>query len=136
MIKSNKRTILIVEDEMDMRFFLTALLKTSGYETITAQNGRQGLQKAAESIPDLIIMDVMMPEQGGALMYLEIKKDKQLKDIPVIMLSAVNKTTFHHYLNMINTKEKVAIPLPSAYIEKPPAPDYLLKVIKGILHHE
>jgi len=124
----NKKTVLIVEDEMDMRIFISTLLETSGYTPVVTRDGKEGLIKAREVSPDLIILDVMMPGEGGVQMYRQLKTDQTLKAIPVIMLSAVAQKTFSHYLNMVNARLDCPIPRPEAYIEKPPEADDLLKM--------
>ena len=128
-----KKMVLIVEDELDMRIFISTLLETSGYEPIMTRDGTEGLLKAKDVRPDLIILDVMMPGEGGVQMYRQLKTDKTLCDIPVIMLSAVTRKTFAHYLNMINARLKDAIPDPDAYIEKPPEAEDLLKMTTSLI---
>ena len=100
----NKKTVLIVEDEMDMRIFISTLLETSGYTPVVTRDGKEGLAKAREVSPDLIILDVMMPGEGGVHMYRQLKTDRTLRSIPVIMLSAVARKAFSHYLNMVNAR--------------------------------
>ena len=128
-----KKTVLIVEDELDMRIFLSTLLETGGYLPIITRDGNEGMRKAKDACPDLIILDVMMPGEGGVQMYRQLKTDKILCDIPVIMLSAVTRKTFAHYLNMVNARLKDAIPDPEAYIEKPPEAEELLKVTNALI---
>ena len=128
-----KKTVLIVEDELDMRIFISTLLETSGYQTVLTKNGSEGLLKARDIDPDLIILDVMMPGEGGVQMYRQLKTDPALKHIPVILLSAVAKKTFVHYLKMLNTGIDGSIPEPSAYLEKPPEAEELLKLTERLI---
>ena len=128
-----KKTVLIVEDELDMRIFISTLLETSGYKPVMTRDGNEGMLKARDVYPDLIILDVMMPGEGGVQMYRQLKTDKALCDIPVIMLSAVTQKTFAHYLNMVNARLKQPIPDPDAYIEKPPEAEQLLKVTTALI---
>ena len=123
-----KKKILIVDDEMDMRIFMSTLFETSGYKAVATRDGKDGIRKAKDILPDLIILDVMMPGEGGVQMYRQLKTDKTLKDIPVIMLSAVAKKTFIHYLKMLNIQLNNSIPYPDAYMEKPPEAEELLKI--------
>lgn len=123
---SPRGSILIVDDAMDMRVFISALFKTNGYSTETCRDGSAGLEKAREITPDLIVLDVMMPGTGGALMYKSLKTDCQLQHIPVIMLSAVGQRSFKHYLKMLNIKLAEPLPDPDAYLEKPPDAQHLL----------
>jgi two-component system, OmpR family, phosphate regulon response regulator PhoB len=128
-----KRKVLIADDEMDMRIFLKTLLETSGYQPFITRDGREGLQKAREVIPDLIILDVMMPGEGGPQTYRRLKSDQELAHIPVIMLSGVKKDSFFHYLKMLNAGGGGGIPLPAAYFEKPVKHEDLIKAIRSIL---
>ncbi len=125
-----KRKVLVVDDELDMRTFISTLLETNGYRPIIAVNGEEGMQKARKSKPAAIILDVMMPREGGIQMYRELKMDEELRDIPVIMLSAIAKKTFFHSQQVLNTYRGQKVPEPAAYIEKPPEPDELLKVLE------
>ncbi|MDA8138171.1 MAG: response regulator [Desulfobacteraceae bacterium] len=130
---SAPKTILIVEDELGMRFFLMTLLETNGYKVLTAQNGRQGSDLASSQGPDLIVLDVMMPQQGGILMYQHLKADPLLKQIPVVMLSAVSAQAFSHALSMLRSQSSEPLPAPEAYLEKPPDPDRLLRTIRQLI---
>jgi two-component system, OmpR family, phosphate regulon response regulator PhoB len=129
----NMTPILIIEDEMDMRFFLNTLFKADGLDPVMARNGKEGIEKAREMRPCLIILDVMMPKKGGALVYRQLRMEGIFKDIPVIILSAVSKPSFYHYLKMLNAEGNPKIPLPNAYIEKPPDPEYLLDTVRRLI---
>ena len=83
------KTILIVEDEPKNMTLTRDMLKISGYETIEAVDGRQGVEKAKSAKPNLILMDIMMPKMDGYAACREIKADPATKNIPVIMLTAV-----------------------------------------------
>ena len=124
------KTVLVMEDEMDMRFYLMTLIKSLGYRPVLAQNGAKGLEMLEESRPDLVILDVMMPEKGGALVYVRMKTDLKFKDIPLIVFSGVHKAAFHHYIRMLNTDPKHDIPFPRYYVEKSAEPNYLKGLIK------
>ena len=127
------KKILIVDDELDVRIYVRTLFETSGYAPIVTRNGKEGLEKAKELSPDLIILDVMMPEAGGVTMYRELKSDKALKDIPVIMLTGIGEKSFSHYLKMLNLKRKDPIPQPDAHMEKPLDHEKLLELAKKII---
>jgi CheY-like chemotaxis protein len=124
------KKVLIVDDEMDMRIFISTLLETSGYKPFATRDGKEGLEKAKTVNPDVIILDVMMPGEGGVYMYRKLKSDKMLRHIPVIMLSAVAKKTFTHFLNMLNIRIEEEIPHPDSYMEKPPDAEELLRILK------
>ena len=119
-----------------MRIFLSTVLKTEGYEAVAARNAIEGIKKALEVSPDLVIMDVMMPQAGGVTLFQEIKKDKRLRPIPVIMLSGVSEKAFSHHLKMLNIRLDDSLPPPDAYMEKPLDPAKLVATINRLLTPE
>ena len=129
----NKKKVLIVDDEIDMRIFLSTLFETSGYTPVMTRDGKEGVRMARDVNPDLIILDIMMPGEGGVQMYKQLKNDNNLKNIPVIMLSAIARKTFNHYLKMLNVGLDTAIPAPEFYLEKPPEAEELLRTIEGLI---
>ena len=128
-----KKRVLVVDDELDMRTFVATLLETSGFKPLVAEDGIQGLEMARRDKPSLIILDIMMPKESGITMYRSLKTDPALKDIPVIMLSALAKKTFLHSQGVLDAYKGEKIPEPAAYIEKPPEPDELLEAIQNSL---
>ncbi|MDI1476123.1 MULTISPECIES: response regulator [unclassified Polyangium] len=82
------KTILVVDDELDIVDVLSDLLTAEGYRVITASNGREGLARIAESRPDLVLLDRMMPVVDGAEMLRLMREDASLGGIPVVMMSA------------------------------------------------
>ena len=127
------KKVLIVDDELDMRIFVSTLLETSGFKPLTAVDGKDGMVVARSKKPSVVILDVMMPNESGIGMYRELKNDPELKDIPVIMLSALSKKTFYHSQKVMDEYKGENVPEPSAYIEKPPEPDELLEAIQACL---
>ena len=85
--ESGQQILLLVEDSPDLVEYLTAILKDE-YHLVVASNGKEGLQKAFEYIPDIILSDVMMPEMDGITMLGELKTDVRTSHIPVVMLTA------------------------------------------------
>ncbi|MGD9039136.1 MAG: response regulator [Desulfobacteraceae bacterium] len=128
-----KKRVLVVDDELDMRTFVATLLETSGFKPLVAEDGIQGLEMARRDKPSLIILDIMMPRESGITMYRSLKSEPDLKDIPVIMLSALAKKTFLHSQSVLDAYKGEKIPEPAAYIEKPPEPDELLEAIQNSL---
>jgi len=83
------RTILIVDDEKKIRELLDLRLTSEGYKVIQAENGEEGVSQAKKHVPDMIIMDVMMPLMDGAEAVRLIQEDAATKDIPVIFLTSM-----------------------------------------------
>ena len=80
--------ILYIEDNPDNVYMLTRRLKKKGFELIIAGDGQEGIDKAVEESPDLILMDLSLPTMDGWTATAEIKKIEGVKDIPIIALSA------------------------------------------------
>jgi adenylate cyclase len=91
-VNGNGPAILVVDDNEDNRYTLTMRLRREGWETIVeAQTGRQALELMAERRFDLVLLDIMMPEMNGYEVLEHIKTDMALRDVPVIMISAVDE---------------------------------------------
>lgn len=82
------KKILIVDDEKDIVETLAFMLKAKGFECICAYDGEEGLKSAKENMPDLIILDVMMPKINGYKICRLLKYDNKYKNIPIIMVTA------------------------------------------------
>jgi CheY-like chemotaxis protein len=81
------KKILLVEDEEIMINLLEKKLVSEGYEVSVARDGDEGLQKIREVIPDLILLDIIMPKMGGFEVMAEIQKNPELKNIPIVVIS-------------------------------------------------
>lgn len=130
------KKVLIVDDELDIRVYMTTLLETNGFRPIATEDGKLGLALARKHNPSLVIMDVMMPKESGIYLYRELKKDPDLKNVPVIMVSAIARKTFLHSQSVLDAHECVQLPEPAAYIEKPTEPHELLQTIQRVLAQE
>lgn len=84
----NKKKILVVDDEPHIVETLKDRLEFAGYTIVTACDGEEGLKKAKEEKPDLILLDILMPKIDGYNFLRILKLDEDIKDIPVIMLTA------------------------------------------------
>lgn len=128
-----KKRILVVDDEMDIRIFISTLLETNGYKPFVAKDGEEGLRMVQENKPDCVILDVMMPKESGLKLYREIKTNDSTKHIPVIMCSAVAKKTFFHSHKELDRYHGASVPEPDAYIEKPPESEELLSNLQRLV---
>ena len=129
---ANTKTVLIVDDEPDaVEFVEVALSELGGIATVSANDGVNGLQKAKEAKPDLIILDVQMPGKNGFDVFVDLKKEASTKDIPVIMLTGVADKVGIRFSG--KDMGEFMGEEPDAYIEKPVNPDDLQKTVSKLL---
>jgi CheY-like chemotaxis protein len=126
------KKILVIDDEPDMVTFLSTLLKDNGYEILTAFDGDEGLHKAKNEKPDLVSLDLLMPNKTGIKMFRELRRDPEISAIPVVIVTgfATDDTPNMDFKKWIHER---SIRPPEAYIEKPVETEVLLKEIKRIL---
>jgi len=103
-----QKRILIVDDDPDVLKLVSFRLNQAGYETVTASNGTEGLQKIASAKPDLIVLDVIMPGMDGYTFMKEVKSSGTSRGIPIIMLTAKDK--LKEIFEMEGVKEYIVKP--------------------------
>lgn len=84
---TNPTRVLVVEDDPSVRGLLHTLLTAEGYDVSTASDGLAGLVKAAQTLPNLILLDLMMPDLGGVRVLEELREDPELDETPVIVVT-------------------------------------------------
>ncbi len=127
------KKVLVVDDDPDVVTFNVTIVEELGYTPLVAKNGEEGLKIVKEERPDLVILDVLMPRQSGVRLYRELKTDKSLGQIPVIMLSAIAEKTFLRSQKALTEFGEDKIPEPEIYLEKPIEPEELAKIIKDTI---
>ncbi|MER3570055.1 MAG: response regulator [Patescibacteria group bacterium] len=85
------KKILIIEDDNFLRLALEKRLKNEGFEVISALNGEEGFQKILTELPDLIILDIILPKKTGFTLLEEIIKDPNLKTVPIVIVSQLGQ---------------------------------------------
>ncbi len=86
-MNESKKKILIVDDEPDLLEYMESILKDNNYDVVSAVNGKSALEKAVEIKPDLITLDIAMPEETGVKAFRKFQENEAVKDIPVIIIS-------------------------------------------------
>jgi len=117
------KKILLVDDEVDILEFLKYNLEQEKFDVLVSSNGKDALKKISQN-PDLIVLDIMMPEMDGFELYQQIKQNKEYRDIPIIFLTAKSGET-----DEIKGLDLGA----SDYIQKPISPKKLIARIKSNL---
>ena len=121
--------ILLIDDDPDFVEATRIVLESKPYEVIVSYNGDDGLQKAREENPDLIILDVIMPGKDGFTTAEQLKKDAELKNIPVIMLTSYAEKGGGSSIAMSGGLTLEA----EDYIDKPVGPEELLEKVAKYL---
>ena len=119
-----KKKILIIEDDFDNLTLFQMALHDDRYEILTATNGEEALIMAKKEVPDLIILDLMLPFLDGFEVNRSLKKNAATKDIPVIVVTAKNEA--RHQI------DKEGIPI-AAYFDKPIAIETLIEEVKKLI---
>ncbi len=127
------KTVLIVDDEQDVVDYLSAVLDSCGYESIEACNADDGFAAALARKPDLICLDVMMPEESGVSLYIRLKENGELRDTPVLIISGMESEQERDIHELVREK---SIPPPDEYIEKPINVDQFMQTVKAHLGSE
>jgi len=126
------KKVLLVDDDVDFGEATKLLLESKGYEVVLAYDGKDGLEKVRAEKPDLVILDVMMPEMSGYDVCVVLKADPELKKIPVILLTAVDqalfKTTYTQTMGLMTEAED--------YIAKPVEPEDLVRRVEDLLSQD
>jgi CheY-like chemotaxis protein len=124
---SETKRILIVEDEQDILAYFEAIFQDNGYDTVSAKDGIEGFELAKSEKPDLITLDITMPMQSGLKLYRQFKDHPELKNIPVIIITAHDD-----FLGIFIDDLKEYAP-PESIFYKPIDPRRILKLIAEIL---
>ncbi len=127
------KKVLVVDDDPDVRLFSVTVLEEHGYTPIEASNGEEGLKMIRAEKPDLVILDVLMPRQSGIRLYRELKTDKSLKNIQVVILSGIAKKTFLRSQKALTEFGGAAVPEPQIYLEKPVEAEELAEAVKKVI---
>lgn len=126
------KKVLIVDDDPDMITFLSTLLEDHGYDTLTAVDGEEALERIQAGRPDLISLDLLMPAKTGIKLFREIRKIDDMKEIPVVMVTGLGKGDVPQ-MDFKEWIQKRSVRPPEAYIEKPVDKDVYLEAIEKAL---
>jgi len=123
-----KKRVLCIEDDPEMIDLIKLILERKGFEVLEAVGGEEGLEVSRREMPDLILLDLMMPEVDGWEVFRQMRADEQLKDIPVIVVTAKAQS--------IDKVLGLHIAKVDDYVTKPFGPQELLKSVNKVLAME
>jgi len=131
MAEAAKKTILVVDDEADVRNFLKIALVEAGFDVVTANDGFEALEAVKKKTPDLISLDLVMPKKSGVKFYRDMVKNKEWSKIPIIIVTG-------HARDDLGKAdlEELTMSGPGVYLEKPVKPQNYIAAIKKILGME
>jgi len=128
MARPGDKTVLVVDDEEDVREFLSTVLEDAGFNVVTAADGIEALERVREKIPDFISLDLVMPRKSGIKFLYELRHNDEWLKIPVVIVTAhahddLGKKDFQ---NIFAGKSLTG---PNVYLEKPVNPDSYLRLV-------
>ncbi len=121
------KTVLVVDDDPDAREFLTTVLHDHGFAASTANDGTEAISALEQNLPDLVALDIAMPEKSGVAVYRKLREEDQLKGIPVIIITGISDD----FQRFISSRRQV--PPPNGYISKPVDPEQFVKMVRELL---
>jgi CheY-like chemotaxis protein len=130
--EQNKR-ILIVDDEPSVVSYLEMLLRDSGYETASARDGKEAMEMVRQQKPDLVTLDISMPEASGTRFYREFKMDPDLASVPVVIVTAVTGYGGDPYGYEKFISHRRLVPPPEGFFPKPIDREQFLETVEKLL---
>jgi len=125
---NDKKRVLVVDDEVDVRTYISTLFEDQGYEILTAENGKEGFELAKKEKPDLITLDIAMPSQSGMRTFRMFKDSEELKSIPVIIITGMGEdvSSFIKRLKGFSSQ-------PEGFMGKPIDEEKLIKMASDLI---
>lgn len=121
------KKILVVDDEEDILMYLATLFEDHGFQTVSAQDGEKAYEAAVAEKPDLITLDLAMPEQSGVKTYRNCKYSAETQEVPVIVITGVGENMEEYFKKMPN------FPTPEGFVNKPIDPEELMAQVHALL---
>ncbi len=145
------KKVLIIDDDTNVIKFLSLALTENGYEVASAEDGKEGFDVVQQENPDLIVLDVMMPKRTGFVLFKQLRKTEEFKDVPVIMMTGVAGSlaeqdekaegTFdapydelrESLRKTIQKMRDEGLVKPDMFLDKPIDPELVIEKIRGII---
>ena len=124
------QTILIVEDEADVRTYLSTVLQANGYQAVEAADAESGLKTAERERPDLISLDIMMPRKSGLSLYVDLRRHPELGKTPIVIVTGMAQ---HGEFDILAHLEGKEVPEPERVVEKPVSAEAYVDLVKSLI---
>lgn len=129
MTKASEKKVLVVDDEPDVRAYLGGILADGGFRVRTAADGEEALALMRKDPPDFVSLDLVMPRKSGHRLLYEMRRDKRLARIPVLIVTAHARTDLGRG-DMEDLMENRVLSGPGVYLEKPVDPQSYLRAVQ------
>lgn len=123
------RNAVIIDDEPDVTTYFETLLADNGWNVRTANDPNEGIALAQAAPPDVILLDVMMPERGGLSTLIALRKDERTAKVPVVLVTGIQETLKADFGDFLDRFKKYH---PDAYVQKPIEEAVLLKTLDEV----
>jgi CheY-like chemotaxis protein len=130
-----QRTVVLVDDEEDIVLYLQTALEDAGFRALTASNAAEGLELIRQKIPDVVCLDILMPGESGLSLYQRMRQDDKLKDIPVLISSALNVSKELGDIAFSILPDGTNVPEPDGIVEKPVTAEQFVAAIKKLIRN-
>jgi len=128
-----QRTAVVIDDEVDITNYLSSILETNGFEVRAANDAKSGEVLIRESLPDLLLIDLMMPGRSGVQLFAKLRGDEATRSLPVVMVTGIGNQTG---MDWGKTVDQLKARRPDGFVEKPIDPERLMKVVDAVLSGE
>ncbi|MBT4497407.1 MAG: response regulator [Gemmatimonadetes bacterium] len=132
MVRAQEKTVLVVDDEPDVREYLTQILRDAGFQVQTAGDGAEALDMIRRAPPDFISLDLVMPRKSGHKLLYELRKDRELSRIPVLIVTAHARDELGKG-DLKDIVDNRVISGPGVYLEKPVKPLNYIRCVQRAL---
>lgn len=123
------RNAVIIDDEPDVTTYFETLLTDNGWDVRTANDPNEGIALAQAAPPDVILLDVMMPERGGLSTLIALRKDERTAKVPVVLVTGIQETLTADFEAFLDRFKKYH---PDAYVQKPVDKEKLLQTVETV----
>jgi len=124
------KTAVVIDDEIDLTTYLTSILENDGFIVKSANDAVTGEHLIKEVMPDVILIDLMMPGRTGIQLFSRLRIDEKTKDIPLVMVTGIKEQTGIDWGEIV---DRYKTRRPDGFVEKPIDPERLLGVVNGAL---
>jgi DNA-binding response OmpR family regulator len=126
----SEKTAVVIDDEVDLTTYISAILEENGFTVHVANEATGGEALIREKMPDIVLLDLMMPGRTGIQLFSRLRRDDSTKNIPLVMVTGIKDKLGIDWGEIV---DQMKVRRPDGFVEKPIEPDRLMSVVKGVL---